>query len=43
MDYGIRWDLQQPIQELHDRINSFSAPTTPNLPNANGLLGGVAC
>ena len=40
LDYGIRWDLQQPIQELHDRINSFS-PTTPN-PNANGLLGGVA-
>jgi len=39
LDYGLRWDLQQPIQELHDRIASFS-PTTPN-PNANGLLGGV--
>ena len=40
LDYGLRWDLQQPIQELHDRIASFS-PTTPN-PNAGGLLGGVA-
>ncbi|HEY3838212.1 MAG TPA: TonB-dependent receptor [Bryobacteraceae bacterium] len=40
LDYGVRWDLQQPIQELHDRIASFS-PTTPN-PNAGGLLGGVA-
>ncbi len=39
LDYGIRWDLQQPIQELHQRMDSFS-PTTPN-PNANGLLGGV--
>jgi hypothetical protein len=40
LDYGLRWDLQQPIQELHDRIASFS-PTTVN-PNAGGLLGGVA-
>ncbi len=40
LDYGLRWDLQQPIQELHNRIASFS-PTTPN-PNAGGLLGGVA-
>ena len=40
LDYGLRWDLQQPIQELHARIASFS-PTTPN-PNAGGLLGGVA-
>ena len=39
LDYGLRWDLQQPIQELHDRIASFS-PTTPN-PNAGGLLSGV--
>jgi hypothetical protein len=39
LDYGLRWELQQPIQELHDRIASFS-PTTAN-PNANGLLGGV--
>ncbi|HXB74935.1 MAG TPA: TonB-dependent receptor [Candidatus Acidoferrales bacterium] len=39
LDYGLRWDLQQPIQELHNRIASFS-PTTPN-PNAGGLPGGV--
>ncbi|HEY2013388.1 MAG TPA: TonB-dependent receptor [Bryobacteraceae bacterium] len=39
LDYGIRWDLQQPIQELHDRMNSFS-PTTPN-PNAGGLPGAI--
>ena len=39
LDYGLRWELQRPIQELHDRIASFS-PTTPN-PNANGILGGV--
>jgi hypothetical protein len=38
-DYGLRWDLQQPLRELHDRMNSFS-PTTPN-PNAGGLLGAV--
>ncbi len=38
-DYGLRWDLQQPLKELHDRMISFS-PTTPN-PTANGLLGGV--
>lgn len=39
LDYGLRWDLQQPIAELHSRMASFS-PTTPN-ENANGLLGGV--
>ena len=39
LDYGLRWDLQQPLKELHDRMISFS-PTTPN-PNANGLLGAV--
>ena len=39
LDYGLRWDLQQPLAELHSRMASFS-PTTPN-PNANGLLGGV--
>jgi hypothetical protein len=39
LDYGLRWDLQQPIQELHDRISGFS-PTVVN-PTANGLLGGV--
>ncbi len=38
-DYGLRWDLQQPIQELHDRIASFS-PKVLN-PNAGGLPGGV--
>jgi hypothetical protein len=40
LDYGLRWDLQQPLNELHNRITSFS-PTTVN-PTANGLLGGVA-
>jgi hypothetical protein len=39
LDYGLRWDLQQPLSELHSRMNSFS-PTTPN-PNAGGLPGGV--
>lgn len=38
-DYGLRWDRQTPIREIHDRIASFS-PTTPN-PNANGLPGAV--
>jgi hypothetical protein len=39
LDYGLRWDLQQPLNELHDRMISFS-PTTVN-PTANGLLGAV--
>jgi hypothetical protein len=39
LDYGLRWDLQQPLNELHDRMISFSS-TTPN-PTANGLLGAV--
>jgi hypothetical protein len=39
LDYGLRWDMQQPLRELHSRMNSFSA-TTPN-PNAGGLLGAV--
>jgi len=39
LDYGLRWDLQQPLGELHDRQSTFS-PTTPN-PNAGGLLGAV--
>ncbi len=39
LDYGLRWDLQQPLNELHDRMISFS-PTTPN-PTANGILGAV--
>jgi hypothetical protein len=39
LDYGLRWDLQKPLTEIHDREASFS-PTTAN-PNANGLLGAV--
>ena len=39
LDYGLRWDLQQPLNELHDRMNSFS-PTTAN-PKAGGLPGAV--
>ncbi len=39
LDYGLRWDLQTPLREIHDREASFS-PTTPN-PNANGLPGAV--
>jgi hypothetical protein len=39
LDYGLRWDYQGPLGELHDRQSTFS-PTTPN-PNANGLLGAV--
>ncbi|MCX6633315.1 MAG: TonB-dependent receptor [Candidatus Solibacter sp.] len=39
LDYGLRWDLQQPLNELHDRMISFS-PTTIN-PTANGLPGAV--
>jgi hypothetical protein len=39
LDYGLRWDLQQPLNELHDRMISFS-PTTPN-PTANGIPGAV--
>lgn len=39
IDYGLRWDLQTPLREIHDREASFS-PSTPN-PNANGLPGAV--
>ena len=39
LDYGVRWDYQGPLHELHGRESTFS-PTTPN-PNANGLLGAV--
>jgi hypothetical protein len=39
LDYGLRWDLQEPLRELWDRQSTFS-PTTPN-PNAGGLLGAV--
>jgi len=39
LDYGLRWDYQGPLGELHNRQSTFS-PTTPN-PNAGGLLGAV--
>jgi hypothetical protein len=39
LDYGLRWDLQQPLTELHNRMISFS-PTAIN-PTANGLPGAV--
>jgi hypothetical protein len=39
LDYGLRWDLQQPLREIHDREASFS-PTTAN-PNADGRPGAV--
>ncbi len=39
LDVGLRWDLQQPLRELHSRMNSFSATATN--PNANGILGAV--
>ncbi len=38
-DYGLRWDLQEPLRELWNRESTFS-PTTPN-PNAGGLPGAV--
>jgi hypothetical protein len=39
LDYGIRWDLTLPTNEIHDRWSEFS-PATPN-PSAGGLLGGT--
>jgi hypothetical protein len=39
LDYGLRWDLQSPLDELHDREISFSRTVVNE--NANGLLGGV--
>ncbi len=39
IDYGLRWDLQQPLREIHDREVSFN-PGVVN-PNAGGLLGGA--
>ena len=39
VEYGLRWDLQVPIGEQHDRMSTFS-PTAAN-PNAGGLPGGV--
>jgi len=39
LDYGVRWDLQQPNHELWNRTSTFSTKVVN--PNANGLLGGV--
>jgi hypothetical protein len=39
LDYGLRWDLQQPLDELHNRMISFN-PNVIN-PTANNLPGGV--
>lgn len=40
LDYGLRWDWQEPPYEIHDLLSMFS-PTTPN-PSAGGLPGGTA-
>lgn len=40
LDYGLRWDYQTALSELHDRFASFS-PSVVN-PSAGGLLGGMA-
>jgi len=37
LSYGLRWDLQNPFREIHDRFSIFSG-TIPN-PSAGGLLG----
>ena len=39
LDYGLRWDLQSALSELHDRFSELG-PNTPN-PSAGGLLGAV--
>ena len=39
LDYGLRWDLQDPYHEIHNRIGSFG-PTVVN-PSAGDLLGGL--
>ncbi len=39
LDYGLRWDYQDPYHEIYNRIGSFG-PTVPN-PSAGGLLGGL--
>ena len=39
LDYGLRYDYQQPYREIHNRIGWF-APSMPN-PTAGGLLGGM--
>lgn len=40
LDYGIRYDLQQPMREEWRRTSGFN-PNIAN-PNANGRLGGIA-
>lgn len=37
LDYGIRWDYETALSEIHDRLAIF-APTVSN-PSAGGLLG----
>ena len=39
LDYGLRWDYQDPYHEINNRIGSFG-PTVAN-PSAGGLLGGM--
>ncbi len=39
LDYGVRYDLQQPNRELWNRTSTFNTKVVN--PNANGLLGGV--
>jgi hypothetical protein len=39
LDYGLRWDYQDPYHEIYNRIGSFG-PSVPN-PSAGGLLGGL--
>jgi hypothetical protein len=39
LDYGIRYDLQQPNRELWNRTSTFNTQVVN--PNANGLRGGV--
>ena len=39
LDYGLRWDYQNPYHEIHNRIGWFG-PKVAN-PSAGGLLGGM--
>jgi hypothetical protein len=39
LDYGLRWDYQDPYHEIYNRIGSFG-PSVPN-PSAGGLPGGL--
>lgn len=38
LDYGLRWDLQQPLMETHDREATFGFNVANE--NANGIPGG---